>query len=297
MGHVDDRDELARGFEAHRSHLRGVAYRMLGSLSEADDAVQEAWLRYSRADTRDVENLAGWLTRVVARLCLDMLRTRRSRREEPLPPDHAGPFVDRREVADPEAEVVLADEVGLALLVVLDRLTPAERVAYVLHDMFRVPFDEIAPIVQRTPVATKKLASRARGRVNGAAPDAAVDLEGQRPVVEAFLAASRSGDLQALLAILDPDVVRRADRLALPASMPTVLRGAGAVAQETRTNQQRARFARLALIDGAVGLVVAPYGRLFACIRLRVDGGKVAEIDVIAEPQRLDAVDLALFPA
>jgi RNA polymerase sigma factor (sigma-70 family) len=290
-------DQLAQRFEAHRGHLRGVAYRMLGSLSEADDAVQEAWLRYSRADTGEVVNLAGWLTRVVARLSLDMLRARRSQREEPLPPDHARPFVNRREVTDPEAEAVLADQVGLALLVVLDRLSPAERVAYVLHDMFGVPFAEIAPIVERTPVAAKKLASRARGRVNGSAPGSAADLEGQRPVVEAFLAAARTGDLQALLAILDPDVVQRADRVLLPASRPTVLHGADAVGRETRTNRQRARFARLALVDGAVGLVVAPYGRLFACLRLRVHNGKVTEIDVIGDPERLDAVDLALLPA
>jgi RNA polymerase sigma-70 factor (ECF subfamily) len=294
---MDDPDRLAHRFEAHRSHLRGVAYRMLGSLSEADDAVQEAWLRYSRSDTGEVENLAGWLTTVVARLCLDILRTRRSRREEPLQSDHARPFVDRHEVTDPEAEAVLADAVGLALLVVLDRLSPAERVAYILHDTFGVPFDTIAPIVDRTPTAAKKLASRARGRVNGTAPDLDADLKKQRPVVEAFLAATRAGDLRALLAILDPDVVRRADRVVLPASMPTVLHGSEAVADETRTNKQQARFARLALVEGAVGLVVAPYGRLFACIRLRVEDGKVAEIEVVGEPQRLDDVALAILPA
>jgi RNA polymerase sigma factor (sigma-70 family) len=292
---MDDADRLAERFETHRSHLRGVAYRVLGSLSEADDAVQEAWLRLSRSDVSAVQNLGGWLTTVVGRVCLDMLRSRRSRREELLDPQHARPFVDRQEVSDPEQEAVLADSVGLALLVVLDRLTPAERVAYVLHDMFAVPFDEIAPIVERTPTAAKKLASRARQRINGDAATPDVDVKQQRHVVDAFLTATRDGDLNALLAILDPDVVRRADRIVLPASQPTVLRGSKPVAEETRTNAARARFARPALVNGSVGLVIAPYGRLFATIRLTIRNDKVAEIDVIAEPQRLDELDLAVL--
>src|SRR5215216_419287 len=203
---------MAQRFEEHRTHLKAVAYRMLGSLSEADDAVQEAWLRLSRSDTSSVENLAGWLTRVVGRVCLDMLRSRTSRREEPLDPQQLGLIVNGQSDRDPEQEALLADSVGLALLVVLDRLAPAERVAFVLHDLFAVPFDQIAAIVERTPTATKKLASRARHRVQGAAPSPDTDLTRQRHLVDAFLTATRGGDFNTLLAVLDPDVVRRADR-------------------------------------------------------------------------------------
>jgi RNA polymerase sigma factor (sigma-70 family) len=292
---MDDSDRLAARFEAHRSHLRGVAYRMLGSLSEADDAVQEAWLRFSRADTRNVENLAGWLTRVVSRVCLDMLRTRTSRREDPLPPYGPEPGASGEPETGPEHEVVLASSVGLALLVVLDRLGPAERVAFVLHDLFAVPFDEIAPVVDRTPTAAKKLASRARRRVQGttAIPDA--DLSRHRHVVDAFLAASRAGDVNGLLAVLAPDVVRRADRVALPAGVATEVRGAGAVAEESRTNMERAQFAELALVDGAPGLVVAPHGQLMVALRLTIRDERIAEIDVVADPRRLQRLDLAVL--
>jgi len=289
-----DHDRLAERFEAHRSHLRAVAYRMLGSLSEADDAVQEAWLRLSRSDTSSVENLAGWLTRVVGRVCLDMLRSRTSRREEPLDPQQPGPIVNGQSERDPEQEALLADSVGLALLVVLDRLAPAERVAFVLHDLFAVPFDQIAPIVERTPTATKKLASRARHRVQGAAPSPDTDLARQRHLIVAFLAATRGGDLNTLLAVLDPDVVRRADRAALPAG-PAELWGAQAVAEETRVFSRRARSARLALVDGTVGIVVAPRGRLLLALSLTIKDDKITEIDVIADPSRLHQLDLAVL--
>jgi RNA polymerase sigma factor (sigma-70 family) len=291
---MGDHDQLAERFETHRSHLRGVAYRMLGSLSEADDAAQEAWLRLSRADTSGIENLGGWLTRVVARVCLDMLRARTARREKPLglqPPDST---VDGRRRRDPEQEALLAEEVGLALLVVLDRLTSTERVAFVLHDLFAVPFEEIAPIVERSPTAAKKLASRARRRVHGNATSPHTDRARQRQVADAFLAATRSGDLQALLAVLDPGVVRRADRAALPAG-PAELCDVQAVAEETRGNWRRARFARVALVNGTVGLVVAPRGRLVVAIGLTIKGDKVAEIDVIADPPRLRQLDLAVL--
>jgi RNA polymerase sigma factor (sigma-70 family) len=291
---MGDHDRLAARFEAHRSHLRAVAYRMLGSLSEADDAVQEAWLRLSRSDTSGVENLGGWLTRVVARVCLDMLRSRRSRREQPLGLQPPGATGDGQDGSDPEQAALLAEEVGLALLVVLDRLAPAERVAFVLHDLFAVPFDQIAPIVERSATATKKLASRARHRVHGNAPSPDTDRTRQRHAAEVFLAAVRGGDITALLAVLDPDVVRHADRAALPAG-PAELRGTQAVAEETRLFSRRARFARLALVDGAVGIVVAPRGRLSLAIGLTIKDGKVAEIDVIADPPRLHQLDLAVL--
>ncbi len=291
---MDDHDRLAERFQTHRSHLRRVAYRMLGSLSEADDAVQEAWLRLSRADTSGVENLAGWLTRVVARVCLDMLRARTARREQPLGIQVPYPIVNSQSESDPEQEALLAESVGLALLVVLDRLTPTERVAFVLHDLFAVPFDQIALIVERSPTATKKLASRARHRVHGNATSPDTDLARQRHVADAFLAATRGGDLKALLAVLDPDVVRRADRAALPAG-PAELRGAQGVAEETRVFSRRARFARLALVDGTVGIVVAPRGRLRLAVGLTIKDDKIAEIDVIADPPRLHQLDLAVL--
>ena len=289
---MTEQDWLAERFEAHRTSLRGVAFRMLGSLNEADDAVQEAWLRLSRSDSGEIANLGGWLTTVVARVCLDMLRSRASRREELLP----SPIVEEAAAAedgDPEHEAVLADGVGLALLVVLDRLTPAERIAFVLHDLFGVPFAEIAPVVERTPVATKKLASRARHRVRGAAANDA-DLALRRRLVDAYLAAARGGDMRGLLEVLDPDVVRRADRLALPAGAPAEVRGARAVAEGTRLFATRARLARPALVDGAPGLVVAPRGRLELALAFGVEGERIVEIDVIADPERLRDLDLAV---
>jgi RNA polymerase sigma-70 factor (ECF subfamily) len=293
---LGDHDQLAERFDSHRAHLRAVAYRMLGSLSEAEDAVQDAWLRLGHADARRIENLGGWLTTVVARLCLDRLRARASRHEQPLGLRPAGTAVDGGAHADPEQEALLADSVGLAMLVVLDRLTPAERLAFVLHDLFAVPFEEIAPIVERSPATTKKLGSRARRRVHGADTPTGADLTRQRLVVDAFLAAARGGDLEALLGLLDPDVVRRADRAALRAGQPAELRGARPVAEETRGNAPRARYARPALVNGSVGLVVAPRGRLLFALALAVEGEKITEIEVTADPARLARLDLAVLP-
>jgi RNA polymerase sigma factor (sigma-70 family) len=290
---VSEQDWLAERFEAQRPHLRAVAYRMLGSVSEADDAVQEAWLRLSRSDPSIIDNLGGWLTTVVARVCLNMLQARRLRREHALGERLPDPIVSREDELDPEHEALLADSVGLALLVVLDTLTPAERLAFVLHDMFAVPFDDIAPVVGRSPAAARQLASRARRRVQGApVPDA--DLDRQREVVDAFAAASRDGDFDALLAVLDPDVVLRADR-AVPPGAPTMLRGARAVASGALRFSQLAPFARPALVNGAAGAVVAPEGRLFAVLAFTVTGGKIVEIEVFSDPERLRRLDLAVL--
>jgi len=293
---MDDQDRLAERFEAHRDHLRGVAYRMLGSVGEADDAVQEAWFRLARADAGAIENLGGWLTTVVARICLDALRSRRSRPEDaggPAPDDTPGDAHGPGPA--PEDEALLADEVGLALLVVLDALGPAERVAFVLHDLFAVPFDRIAPIVERSPVATKKLASRARQRVRGAAVAPGVDVVRHRRVVDAFLAAARGGDLLGLVAVLDPDVVRRADPTLVAAGIAPVLRGARTVAEETAGNAARAVFARPALVDGRVGVVVAPAGRLRLVMALSLNGDRITAIEVVADPERLSRLELALL--
>src|ERR687891_718952 len=276
---MDQQKWLAERFEANRSRLRAVAYRMLGSLSEADDAVQEAWLRLSRIDADEVENLGGWLTTVVARVSLNMLRSRRSRREEHLDTRIPEPIVSREDGMDPEHEALLADSVGLALLVVLETLSPAERLAFVLHDMFAVPFDEIAPIVDRSPAAARQLASRARRRGRGAAREPDVALARQRVVVDAFLAAAREGDLEALVAVLDPDVVLRADRGALRPGAPTELRGAREVATGALGFARLAPFARPALVNGAAGLVVSRRGRPFAVAGFTVARGKIAEID------------------
>jgi RNA polymerase sigma factor (sigma-70 family) len=285
---MDDRDWLAERFEAHRPHLRAVAYRMLGSAAEADDAVQEAWLRASRADPAGVDNLAGWLTTVVGRVCLDLLRSRRSRREESLDAN----LPDRG--ADPEDEALLADAVGPALLVVLDTLGPAERLAFVLHDLFAVPFQEVAAILGRSEAAARQLASRARRRVQGAeAPEG--DRARQRLVVEAFLAASREGDFEALLALLDPQVVARADAAATGTAAPRVVRGAAAVASQALGFARRARFARLALVDGAVGLVVTPPGRPSLVLGFTIRRGRIAAIDILADPERLRRLDVALL--
>ena len=290
---MDEHEWLAEQFEANRTHLRAVAYRMLGSLSEADDAVQEAWLRLSRSDTSGVENLGGWLTTVVARVCLDMLRSRKSRREEPLDAHVPEPIVSREDGIDPEHEVLLADSVGLALLVVLETLAPAERLAFVLHDMFAVPFDEIAPIVGRSPTAARQLASRARRRVQGAATVPDADLARQREVVDAFLAASRGGDFDALLALLDPDVVLRADRAAVQAGASR--RSAARRPWPRERFSGRARAAQLALVNGAVGVVVAPGGQPRVVFGFTITRGKIVEIDVIADPERLRQLDLAVL--
>jgi RNA polymerase sigma factor (sigma-70 family) len=289
-------ERLAERFEAHRGQLRAVAYRMLGSLSDADDAVQEAWLRLSRlsgSDAEAIENLEAWLRTAVSRLCLDMLRTRTSRREEPL--EWHAPAAPAQ-TRDPEQEALLLDSVGRAMLVVLDTLAPAERVAFVLHDLFAVPFDEIAPVVDRTPATAKKLASRARRRVRGATPAVSrAELARQRGVVEAFLAAARSGDIDALLAVLAPDVVRRVDPAVLPSGGQTVLRGADAVARQTLVLGRRARFAELALVNGMVGAVIAPRGRLQLVLTVTVADGRVAGYEVIADPARLARLEIAVL--
>ncbi|KJE25258.1 RNA polymerase sigma factor, sigma-70 family [Frankia torreyi] len=290
---------LAARFEAHRGQLRAVAYRMLGSLTEADDAVQEAWLRLSRADSDAVTNLGGWLTTVVGRVCLDMLRSRTARREDPLDdlvrlPD---PVVSRADGVDPAQQALIADAVGLALLVVLETLGPAERLAFVLHDMFAVPFDDIAPIVGRSPAATRQLASRARRRVQGAPTTPDVDLARQRVVVDAFLAAARGGDFDALVAVLDPDVVLRADRgaagMGAAGSGRTV--GARAVAARAMTFRRFGRAARPALVNGTAGLVTMSGGRPFAVMGFTISGGRITEIDILADPDRLRTLDLDLL--
>jgi RNA polymerase sigma factor (sigma-70 family) len=291
---LDNQDWLADRFEANRSHLRGVAYRMLGSLTEADDAVQEAWIRLSRTDTSDVENLRAWLTTVVGRVCLNMLRSRKTRREAPLETHLPDPIVSREEGIDPEQEALLGDSVGLALLVVLDSLTPPERVAFVLHDVFAVPFDEIAPIVGRTPTAARQLASRARRRIHGApVPD--VDLDGQWAVVDAFLAAARAGDYERLLAVLDPDVVLRSDGGTARPDLVTLIRGAPAVAEGAMTFRRFAETATRILVNGLPGGVAwSPDGSPFAVVALTVKGSRIVAIDILADPDRLGQLDLSL---
>jgi RNA polymerase sigma-70 factor, ECF subfamily len=284
---MDEDDKLARRFEASRPRLRAMAYRMLGSLSDADDAVQEGWLRASAADSDDVANLEGWLTTIVARVCLDMLRSRKSRREEPLSPDDAA-------VDGPEQEAMLADSVGLAMLVVLDTLPPAERVAFVLHDTFGLPFGEIAAITGRTPASARQLASRARRRIQRSERPRP-RLARQREVAQAFMAAARGGDLAALIEVLDPDVVLRADAAASPSGRPVTIRGAAAVAGGARASAARGRFTRVALVNGTPGLVMAPRGRLVLVLAFTYSGDRISQIDVIADPGRLEALDLALL--
>ncbi|GIG88610.1 sigma-70 family RNA polymerase sigma factor [Plantactinospora endophytica] len=290
---------LADRFARDRPHLRAVAYRMVGSLPDAEDAVQQAWLKASRADLREVRNLTGWLTTVTARECLDLLRTRRRRAEVALPePEFPAPEAGPggTPVRTAEEEVLLAESVGLALLVVLDRLSPAQRVAFVLHDLFSVPFDEVGRVLDRSAVAAKKLASRARNQVHGAAPADRRPAARHLPLVAAFLAASRGGDLETLLDLLAPDVVRRADPVLLPPGMPTELRGARTVAEETRHFAARARMGSVAWADGGPGIVIAPGGRLMAVLRLTVEAGRIAIIEVVGDRARLDAVTIALPP-
>jgi RNA polymerase sigma factor (sigma-70 family) len=291
---MDERDWLAERFEANRSHLRAVAYRMLGSVSEADDAVQEAWLRLNRSDSEEIENLGGWLTTVVGRVSLDMLRARKSRREEPIGPHVPEPIVSSEDGVDPEHEALLADSVGLALLVVLEHLSPAERLAFVLHDMFSVPFDEIAPLVDRTPAAARQLASRARRRVRGSAPIPDPDLRRQREVVDAFLTAARAGDFEALVEVLDPDVVLRADA-GPPPSNSVELYGIEQVVKQLQRFSSGARHARPALVNGAAGFVVAPRDRAVAVAGFTVADGRIVEIDVLADPARLRELDLTML--
>jgi RNA polymerase sigma-70 factor, ECF subfamily len=283
---------LARQFEAHRSHLRAVAYRVLGSLSEADDAVQDAWLRLSRADTSEVDNLGGWLTTVVARVALNKLNSRTTRREQPLDVRVPDPIVDPADGTDPEHEALLADSVGLALLVVLETLTPPERLAYVLHDMFAVPFEEIAVIMERSPESARQLASRARRRVRGHAPVPDADLTAQWEVVDAFLTAARGGDFDALVAVLDPDVVLRADGGRTGVSRH--VRGAEAVARQALMWSRFLPNSQRALINGAAGMVSIRDGRPFSVTAVTIKGGKIVEMDILADPERLALLDLAI---
>lgn len=287
---MNERDWLARRFEQHSAHLHAVAYRMLGSVTDAEDAVQEAWLRVSPADTSGVENLREWMTTIVGRVCLNMLRSRRSRPEEPSAhvPD---PVVSLEDGVDPEHEALLAESVGLAMLVVLDTLAPAERLAFVLHDMFAVPFDEIGRLLDRSPTAARQLASRARRRVQGS-PEPDSDLARQREVVDAFFAASRDGDFDALVAVLDPDVELRIDGGVLREEASLVLRGAHAVAGHTATYARLYPFVRPALVNGAAGAVVAPHGRLFSVMAFTVANGRITQLDVLLDPERLAQLDL-----
>jgi RNA polymerase sigma factor (sigma-70 family) len=288
---MDEHDWLAQRFEANRTHLRAVAYRLLGSLSEADDAVQETWLHLSRADPSGVDNLGRWLTTVVARVCLDMLRSRAARLGVHLP----DPIIRHQDALDPEQEALLAEGVGLALLVVMEQLAPAERLALVLHDTFAVPFEEIAAILGRSPAAARQLASRARRRVRASAAVPDADLAHQRKVVDAFLAAARDGDLGALVAVLDPDVVVRADWGGVPAGASRMVRGARAVAEQALAFARRAPFARPALVNGAAGVVADTGGRLLAVMGFTVRRGKIVEIDILADPARLRRLDLAVL--
>jgi RNA polymerase sigma factor (sigma-70 family) len=293
---MDEREWLAERFEEHRSRLRAVAYRMLGSVSEADDAVQEAWLRLSRSDADAIENLGAWLTTVVARISLNTLRARSTRREQPIGVRVPEPVIDRADGTDPEHEALLADAVGLALLVVLETLTPAERLAFVLHDMFAMPYDEIAPIVDRSPEAARQLASRARRRVQRTDPVPDPDLEVQWAAVDAFLAAARQGDFDALVAILDPDVVLRADQ-GVAAGGSREARGAATVAGQAVTWSRVDLELRRALVNGAAGLVATRNGQLFSVGAFTVRGGRIVEIDILADPERLGRLDLAILDA
>jgi RNA polymerase sigma factor (sigma-70 family) len=286
---MDENEWLAGRFEASRPRLRAVAYRMLGSLSEAEDAVQEAWIHAARAEAGDVSNLDGWLTTIVARVCLDMLRSRKSRREEPLAVDQA------IAAAGPEQEAVLADSVGLAMLVVLDTLAPAERVAFVLHDMFGLPFGEISEVTGRTSAATRQLASRARRRVRGTPVVPGTRLARQRELAAAYMAAARGGDMGALLSILDPEVELHADAASVPTGVPVMLRGAAVVAGTAIMASGRSRYAGLALIDGSPGIVMAPAGRLTLVLTFTFGDDKITGIEVIADPDRLSRLDLAVL--
>jgi RNA polymerase sigma factor (sigma-70 family) len=294
---MDDNDRLAGRFEASRPRLRAMAYRMLGSLSDAEDAVQEGWLHAAGSDAGAVANLEGWFTTIVARVCLDMLRSRKTRREDPLDPDEAAPAGPEPDAvpAGPEQEAVLADAVGLALLVVLDTLAPAERVAFVLHDTFGLPFGEIGAITGRSPAAARQLASRARRRIQAPVPVPGSRLGRQRKVADAFLAAARGGDLGALIAVLDPEVVLHADAAAAPSGVPVTVRGAAAVASGARAASMRSRYSRVALVNGTPGIVMAPRGRLTVVLAFTIDEDKISRIDVIADPARLAGLDLAVL--
>ena len=286
-------ESLAEGFESHRSRLRALAYRMLGSLSDADDAVQETWLRLARADADAVHNLGGWLTTVAARVCLDMLRSHAARREDPLDVHVPDPIVSPIGAGDPEQHALLADSIGLALLVVLDTLSPTERLAFVLHDVFAVPFEQIASVLDRSPAAAKQLASRARGRLRGAELSAQADPARQQQILDAFLAAARDGDFDGLLAVLDPDVVLRADAGTGPLGPSQLLHGAPAVARQAQRYAALARHARPVIVNATPGLLAAPHGRPIALLAVSIRGERITEIDILADPERLARLDLA----
>jgi len=290
---MNDNDLLAQEFEANRDHLQAVAYRMLGSFSEADDALQETWLRLSRSDAASIDNLGGWLTTVVARVCLNMLRSRRTRREESISTHVPDPIVSRDEELDPEAEAITADSVGLALLIVLENLAPAERLAFVLHDMFAVPFDEIATIVDRSPDAARQLASRARRRVQGAATVPDADLHRQRAIVDAFFAAARGGDFEALVALLDPDIVVRSDGGTARPALSRSAQGAASVARQVIAFARPTFHPHPALVNGAAGAVSTLHGKPFSVMGFTVVHGKIVAIDILADPDRLAQLDLA----
>jgi RNA polymerase sigma-70 factor (ECF subfamily) len=291
---MDETQQIAKLFENHRRHLQAVAYRMLGSFNEADDAVQETWLRLNRSDAESIENLQGWLTTVVARVCLDMLRSRKSRREEALEDQVTDPTADSDAATDPEQEALMADSVGVALLVMLDTLSPAERVAFVLHDVFDLPFEEIAPIVGRTPAAARQLASRARRRVRSQETTPESDLKGQRIVVNAFLSALRAGDFQGLLAVLDPDVLVRFGADAGAPGTPSEVRGAANWARGAVAFSHMARTVQPALVNGAVGLALfAPSGNVTRALSFTIVNGKIAEMEIIADPERLEQLNVA----
>jgi RNA polymerase sigma-70 factor (ECF subfamily) len=289
--------ELAGRFQEQSPRLRAVAYRMLGSPDEAEDAVQQAWLRLARAEPGEIENLPGWLTTVVTRICLDTLRSRGSRREDLTEGQQLEYLPEPEQRGEPEHEAVLADELSRALLAVLNTLNPPERIAFVLHDMFAVPFAQIAPILERTPAAAKKLSSRARHKVQGTPAVPTTELARQRQVVTAFLTAARAGDLTGILAVLAPDVTRRADPDVLPPGAPTALHGARAVAEETAGNAARSQLAELAMVNGTVGLVIAPHGRLQAALSFTITDEAITAYDVIADPTHLQQLDLAILPA
>jgi RNA polymerase sigma-70 factor (ECF subfamily) len=292
---MDQREWLAEQFEAERAHLRGVAYRMLGSLNEAEDAVQEAWLRLNRSDASGIDSLGAWLTTVVARVCLDMLRSRKSRREDELDEQTPEPAAARENRLNPEDEALLAESVGLALLVVLETLAPAERITFVLHDLFDLPFDQIAPIVGRSPSAARQLASRARRRVRGTAPAADTDIRSQREVVDAFLAAIRAADFEALVKVLDPNVVFRADRFSAAGGAAREVRGAELWAQQAIAYSRGIRLTQAALVDGAVGVIFAPHGRLSRVLRFTIRDGRIAEVDVVGDPEKLRQFELGVL--
>jgi RNA polymerase sigma factor (sigma-70 family) len=292
---MTEHDLLAEQFEEKRGHLRAVAYRMLGSVSEADDAVQETWLRISRTDASAIDNLGGWFTTITSRVCLDMLRSRTSRREERFDTLVPGPTVSHPNVVDPEQETLMADSVGLALLVVLETLTPAERLAFVLHEMFAIPYEEIAPIVGRSPAAARQLASRARRRVHGGATVPDANLSRQREVVDAFLNALRGGDFDGLLAVLDPDVVVRIDRAAVTPGAPAEVRGARNWAKQAIAFSKLAQNVQLALVNGTVGLVLAPRGRLLRALNFTITDGKIVEINMLADPDHLSELEVELL--